>query len=147
VHTWEKSFTLDKRISSQYAFLMVANPIARKLAALALALTLVVGGGSVAMATPGMTDCAMAMGAMNMQSSMTQEQPGMAMSTPLQKQQMPCKDMGGVCAATCNSAANLPHHQYSPVLASAVAVPGWALQTEFASVFSRPDIPPPITTL
>jgi hypothetical protein len=126
---------------------MVAYPIVRKLAAVVLALTLVVGGGSLAMAATGMTDCGMATDAMSMQSSMTQDQPGMAMSTPLQKQHMPCKDMGGICAATCSSAANLPHHSYSPVLASAPAVPGWSLQTEFASVFSRPDIPPPITTL
>jgi hypothetical protein len=138
---------LDKRISAQYAFAMAENWITRKLAALVLALTLVVGGAPMAMAAPGMADCGMAMGTMDMQSSMAQDQNGMATPRPMQDHQMPCKDMGGVCTATCGGAINLPDLHYSLTLASKPAVPGWALQTEFASVFSRPDLPPPIAVL
>jgi hypothetical protein len=139
--------TLDKRISAQYALAMVATFITRKLSALALALTLVFGGAPVVMAAPGMADCGMAMGTMDMQSSMAQDQNGMAASMPMQKHQMPCKDIGGFCSATCSSAVSLPDHHYSQALASAPAEPGWALQTNFASVFSRPEIPPPIAIL
>ena len=146
-----KSFTLDKGVSAQYAFDMSVNWISRKLAAFVLALGLLVGGAPVAMAGSGMDDCGMVMGfmAMDMQSSMTQDQYGMDMSKPMpvQKHQTPCKDMGGICTATCGSTVSLQHVGYLPVLASRPAEPGWASLTEFASVSSRPDIPPPIATL
>lgn len=128
---------------------MAQNPIARRLAAFVVVLTLVVGGAPVAMAAPGMAECGMAMGSMNMQPSMSQDQHSMAMtmSMPMQKHQVPCKDMSGLCAATCGSAINLPYIAYSPALASKPVVPEWALQTALASVLTRPDIPPPIATL
>ena len=119
----------------------MANSIVRKLVALVFVLTLAVGGTPVAMAASRTSDCGMA--SMDMQMSMSQDQHG----TPLEDHRMPSKDMGSVCATTCGCALALPQTAYTPVLASRPAMPGWALQAEFASVFSRPDLPPPIAIL
>jgi len=125
---------------------MAQNPITRRLAVLVLALALIVSGAPVAMAATGMGDCGMAMGSMAMQESPSQDQHGMDMTAPMQKQQMPCKDMGGFCTAT-GGAIDLPQVGYSPVLAGKPAVSAWPVQAELASVRSRPDIPPPIAVL
>jgi hypothetical protein len=121
----------------------MAGPIARKLAAFVVALTLVVSGASAAMAATGMNDCGMTMSSMDMQASMSQDQHGMDMTAPMQKQHMPCKDIGGFCTAT-GGAVDLPQVGYSPVLAGRPAVSAWPAQAELASLHSRPDIPPPI---
>jgi hypothetical protein len=121
---------------------MVTNPIARRLAALVLVLTLIVGGAPMAMAAAGMDDCGMAMGSTAMQASMTQDQPGKPMP-----HQMPCKDMGGICMATCSGGVSLPHIASLPALSSKPAVLDWAVQGELPGILSRPDIPPPIAIL
>jgi hypothetical protein len=122
---------------------MAANSIARKLVFLVLALTLLVGGAPLAVAATGMNDCGMATAAMDMQMSMSQSQHGV----PMQDHKMPCKDMGGICAATCSGAISLSRVAYSPILTAKPAAPGWPLQADFASVISRPDLPPPIAIL
>jgi hypothetical protein len=122
---------------------MATNPIARRLAALVLVLTLIVGGAPMAMAAAGMDDCGMAMGSMDMQASMSQDQPG----KPMPDHQMPCKDMGGVCMATCSGGVSLPQIASLPVLSSKPAVLDWAVQGELPGIPSRPDIPPPIAAL
>ena len=122
-------------------FEMIVNPIARKLAVLVLAFTLTVAVAPVAMAGTAMIDCNTA--SVDMQTSMSQDQHGM----PMQKQQRPNKDMDSCCAATCASAIGLPQAEYSPVLASTPAVPGWSVQAELANMRSRPELPPPIAIL
>jgi hypothetical protein len=124
-------------------FAMDVNVIARKLATFLLALTLVVGVVPVATAGTAMADCGMSMASMGIQASMAPDHHGV----PMHDQQMPCKDMGGLCMATCGSAVSLSQAGYSPLLASKPAMPGWPAQAELAGTRARPDIPPPITIL
>jgi hypothetical protein len=122
---------------------MTENTIARKLVVLVLALTLMVGGVSVAMASAGMNNCDLAMDSMANQASMSQDQPGM----PMPDHQMPCKDMGGVCAATCGCAINLSQVEYYSTLSFKTASSDWGAQAELPRISSRPELPPPITLL
>ena len=128
--------------------IMAINPLTRRLSALVLMLTLIVGGAPIAMATAKMDDCGMAMGSMamdsmNMQSSVSKDQRG----TPMSDHQMPCKDMGGVCVATCGGGASLPHIASLNVPSSKPARLEWAVQGDLPGIPSRPDIPPPIAIL
>jgi hypothetical protein len=122
---------------------MAANLIARKLVVFVLALILTAGVAPMAMAGTAAASCDMAMGSMDMQASLSQDQHGM----PMQEQQMPFKDMGSCCTATCAGASGLSQVGYSPVLASKPAVPGWSVQAELTGIHSRPELPPPIATL
>ena len=127
---------------------MAANLIVRKLVALVFALTLAIGSAPAAVAATRIGDCGMVstlmdMHAMDMRVSMSQDQQSM----PMHDHQIPSKDLGSMCTTACGCAIGLPQIAYSPVLASRPAMPGWALQTKFASVFSRPDLPPPIAIL
>ena len=122
---------------------MAANPIIRKLAAFVVALTLIVSGTPMAIAATGIDDCGMAMSSMDMQSSVSQDQHG----KPDSDHQMPCKDMGGVCMATCSGGVSLPHIVSLQAPSSKPAVVDWALPGALPGIPSRPDIPPPIAIL
>ena len=122
---------------------MATNLIAGRLAAFVVALTLIVSGAPIAIAATGMDDCGMVMGSMSMQASMSQDQHG----KPMSDHQMPCKDMGGVCMATCSGGVSLPHIASLPCLSSRPAVLDWPVQGDLPGIPSRPDIPPPIAIL